>query len=358
MHTFAKAYTRFGRRVIALVGILSLLAFFQLPNQAQAVGTIIHAKLYLSRQQADVASGVTMQLFFTAVSNVSAGGKVVIIFPSGGTHDTKWCRAAGSDLVATGITDPTGGTESATALTSSSSFSTACSQTPSTITISNVAAIALGTKYGVQIVQAGSPTALLGTASAAGNDLAVTVKTQTSGAADVDSGTIALSVIGSDQIAVTAAVTQTLSVSLSGTSAALGALDTTHVNQAGIVETINTNASGGYISLVKYDHTLTSGTDTIADVSGTTTLAVNNAGYGASSSQAGNTVGVWSPTSCATTTSTTNVTQLTTAFQSFASAAAPVSNSQPTLCFVAAITGTTPAGAYTSTATLVTTGRF
>ncbi len=344
-------------RWTALIGVLSLLVCSYPINNAFAVGTLSTPRVYLSRQIADLASGLQLEVFFTTVSAVSSGGKVVIIFPSGANHNTKWCRTTGSDLVATGITNPTGATESASALTSSSSFSTACSQTPDTITISNVAALSGTTKYGVRIAQAGSPTALLGTTSAAANDIQVTVKTQTGASADVDSGTVALSIISNDQVAVSATVNPTLTVVLSANTASLGTLDTGHINQAGITSQVTTNGANGYASLVNYNATLTSGSNTIQNVPGST-LAIGNEGYGASSSQSGNTIAQWNPTSCATTTSTTNLTALSTSFQSFASASAPVSAQTTTLCFGAGVSGTTKAGSYTSTSTLVTTGKF
>lgn len=148
---------------------------------------------------------------------------------------------------------------------------------------------------------------------------------------------------------------RTLSVSLSPTTADLSALDVNHVNQAGVVSTVTT--SGGYVSLVKYDHTLTSGAYTIPDTSGGT-IAIGESEFGAATSQASNTIAQWSPTSCATTTSTSNATALSATYKSYASAAAHVSGQSTTLCLLGSVSGTTPAGAYTSTLTVVTTARF
>lgn len=149
----------------------------------------------------------------------------------------------------------------------------------------------------------------------------------------------------------------TLTVTLSGNSAALGLLDTEHVNQAGISSEVTTNAVDGYISTVKYDHTLTSGTDTIPDTIGGN-IPIGSAEFGASSSQAGNAIAQWSPAACSTTTSTTNATALSTSFQTFASNAGPATSESTTLCFAASISGVTPAGSYSSSMTIITTGRF
>lgn len=148
-----------------------------------------------------------------------------------------------------------------------------------------------------------------------------------------------------------------LSVVLSGSTAALGALSVSNINQAGITSTVTTNAVGGYVSVVKYNSTLTSGSDTIPDASGGTIVA-GTSEFGASSSQSGNTITQWSPAACLTTGTTSNATALTTAFQSFASNAGVVTNEATTLCFEASISAITPAGSYSSEATLVTTGTF
>ena len=150
---------------------------------------------------------------------------------------------------------------------------------------------------------------------------------------------------------------KTLSVLLSGNTAALGTLSVSSVNQADITSTVTTNATSGYISMVKYDHTLTSGTDTIADTAGGTIVA-GTAEYGASSSQSGNTIAQWNPAACSNTASTSNATALTTAFQSFASNAGAATSEVTTLCFEASITAASAAGSYHSNATVVTTARF
>ena len=152
----------------------------------------------------------------------------------------------------------------------------------------------------------------------------------------------------------------TLTVALSGTSASLGALDATHVNQAGITSTVSTSGPNGYASLVKYNNTLTDATnDTIADTSGPT-IAIGQEKFGVSTSETSpvQTITGWSPASCATTTTPSNATALTTSFQGFASSNVNVSSQATTLCFLAGSTATTKPGSYTSTATIVTTSRF
>ncbi|RJO59459.1 hypothetical protein C4546_02070 [Candidatus Parcubacteria bacterium] len=357
MKNHLKFRKNFGRYSIAILSVLALIWQFSAPRVANA-GTMTVLRMYLNRQQADVATGVQFEVFFTPVTNVSGGSganSVIFVFPNTANHNTKWCRTVGTgDLVITGITDPTGGSETATALPGTTKTG-ACTQTPDTFTISGVDNLTAGTKYGFRVAMASST--VIGTTSAAANDIQVTVKTN-NGSGDIDTGTLALSIIAADQVSVTATVTPTLTVTLSGTSAALGTLTTANVNQAGIDSTVTTNAGGGYISMVKYNNTLTSGaSDTIDDTSGGTIVAGTEE-FGASSSDSGNTIAQWSPAACSTTATTSNATALTTAFQSFASSSTPVSSEAITLCFLASVSGTTPAGSYTSTATLVTTAKF
>ncbi|MCH7492632.1 hypothetical protein IID19_03530, partial [Patescibacteria group bacterium] len=149
-----------------------------------------------------------------------------------------------------------------------------------------------------------------------------------------------------------------LTVSLSLNSLNLGTLSTTQVNQDGITLTVSTDAANGYSSQVMYDNTLTSpGSDTISDTVGGT-IVVGTEEFGASSEKSGYDIGVWSPTSCADTGSTSNATALTTSLQTFAGDSAPVSSDTTVLCFLASITGTTEAGGYTNVITIVTTGLF
>lgn len=349
---------RFFEAVVALLALMVYL--FPIGNMA-AAATLTTPRDYLNRQQANLASGVQHEVFFTTTTAVSGGAganKVILVFPD--ADDGKWCRTAGTDLVITGIANPTGGaTETATILPGT--LTGACvagsgGTNYDTITISGVNDLSAATKYGVRIAQAGSPTGLLGTATAAANNILLTLKTN-NGSTDIDTSTLALSLITSDQIAVSGTVPPTLSVSLDTNTAALGTLDNTHVNQAGVVQTVTTNAGNGYISQVKYNATLTAGSNTIADTSGGTIVA-GTSEFGASSSQSGNTIGQWSPTACSTTETTSNATALTTAYQPYAASATAVSSETATLCFLASMVGTQAAGVYTSTITVITTARF
>lgn len=341
---------------IALLTLVVMSAVVLSQRNAAIGAQLTTARDYLNRQQGGVASGIQHEVFLTPATAVSGGAgnnKVILVFPDG--DDGLWCRTAGT-LTVTAITNPTGATETS-GNNLPGTLTGACTQGAGasnydTFTISGVNNLSAGTNYGVRFVANG---AVLGTAAAA-NNIKVTVKTN-NGTIDIDSQIIAISLVASDQINVTATIDQTLSVTLSSTSVALGTLSATQVNQGGITSTVSTSAANGYISEIAYDHTLQVGALTIGDTAGGTIVA-GQAEYGVSSSQSGNTIGVWSPTSCANTGSTSNATALSTTFQTFAASASAATNDVTTICFLASISGTTAPGSYSSTATLVTTARF
>lgn len=343
-------------RTILVVGLFAVAA----APLTLIAATLTTPRMYMNRQIANRTTGQEFEIFFTPATNVSGGAganEVRIIFPDG--DDTEWCRTAGS-LTVTGVANPAGATESATSLPGTlagtcaqGSGSGAAESNADRLLITGVDNLTASTKYGLKVV---ANTAALGTATPAANSIKVTVKTRDN-STEIDSGTLAVSLISDDQVLVTAVVDVTLSVSLDTNSINLGTLSTSNVNQGGVVSTISTSAAGGYISLVKYGATLTSGGNTIADTTGGTIVA-GTSEYGASSSDSGNTIGIWSPTACSTTASTSNATALTTSFQSFASNTVAVTNEGTTLCFLASTSSTQAPGTYTSTATLVTTARF
>jgi hypothetical protein len=167
------------------------------PSQGGALGT---PRDYLNRQQAAVASGIVHEVFFTTSGAVSGGpgsNAVILVFPD--ADDGLWCRTAGS-LTGTGIENPTGATESATALPGTLLGACSAGSGPGsfdTLTIIGVDNLAPGTKYGIRIAGNG---AALGSAAAA-NGIKVTIKTN-NGTSDVDLGTINLALIANDQVAV------------------------------------------------------------------------------------------------------------------------------------------------------------
>jgi hypothetical protein len=332
---------------VALVGILMALA---LP-QTTGAAALSAARDRLNRQVASQTTGISHTVAFTTSAVNGTENKVVLRFAD--ADDGLWCRTAGTD-----VTVGTSTEDSASALPGT--LTAACTQgagasSYDTITVSGVSDLSTATRYGF-VVSDGS-TAKLGTPGAAASGV-ITVETQTSGGAAIDSQNIAVDIIANDQVAVSATVDPSISVVLSGNTAALGTLSTSNVNQAGITSQVTTNALNGYTSSALYNNTLRiDGSNDIDDTAGGTIVAGTEE-FGASSSDSGNTIGIWSPTSCATTTSTSNATALTTSAQTFASASAPVNAETTTLCLLASISGTTAAGSYSNTVTLVTTAKY
>ena len=103
------------QRWFSALAVFSLLA---LDVHMALAATLTTPRIYLNRQKVNMAAANTVQydVFFTVVTGIT-NGKVKINFPTNNTDDdTKWCRTAGSDLTVLGVTDPSGATESATAL--------------------------------------------------------------------------------------------------------------------------------------------------------------------------------------------------------------------------------------------------
>ncbi|MBI3572416.1 hypothetical protein HY091_02710, partial [Candidatus Kaiserbacteria bacterium] len=169
-----------------------------------AAGTLTGVRDYLNHQLENQTSGERHQIFFVPATNLPGSSNTVdLIFPD--TPDGTWCAAAGNDLSVQGISDPEGQTESATILPGS--LAAVCVQgsgsgSADTITISHVGPLVAGTKYGVTVSD--GAVATLGTPTA-GQGLILNLRT-TNGTSTVDSLQFYASIIGSDQVVITATV--------------------------------------------------------------------------------------------------------------------------------------------------------
>lgn len=334
------------KRLLSFFAIaLTLLVSIPLQMQPAQAAALTTAYTRLSRQQADVTSGISLTAFWKPASTATEN-KFQIIFPD--ADDGLWCRTAGSLTFATtsidSASDPTASAGTCSQGSGASSYDTFNFTT---------ADLTPGTLYGVVIT---GNTAVIGTASAGAH--VTTMKTRTSVPADIDTLDVALRTIADDQVSVSAAVVPTLTVTLSTTtSVSLGTLDTSNVNQASMTSTVVTNAPNGYASTVLYDATLTSGVNTIPDATGGT-IAPAGSEFGASTDDSTSVDLAATSNSCASGTGTYNATALTTSAQVFASESSAQTSDVTTLCFVAGTSATQQAGTYTSTVTLVTTGKF
>ncbi|MFH1207748.1 MAG: hypothetical protein V1668_04045 [Patescibacteria group bacterium] len=323
-----------------------------MPWTAAQAATLTTPRDYLSRVQENLTTGEVHQVFFTTFGAVAGGGtanKVIIVFPDG--DDGTWCATAGTDLVATGITNPTGGTESATALPGT--LTAKCvkgvgASNYDTITVEAVTDLAATTKYGVQI--AGGSTGKLGTPANTTTGL-ITITTN-DGTDPIDTAQAAIDIIALDQVSVSATVPPSITFTLSATSINLGTLSTGSVaNSSHTVQTI-TNAANGYATYVYSDGNLRNGSNTIAAV--TTNLVAATAGYGIATTDTDQTIA--NDAACGSAPYT--VTALTTSQQSIAGATSGPVDETRTICYAAAIAADTVAGAYTQTVTFVTVGLF
>lgn len=323
-----------------------------LPWTAAQAATLTTPRDYLSRVAENLTTGEVHQAFFTTATAVSGGAganSVILIFPD--ADDGKWCATAGTDLVATGIANPTGGTESATTLpgsltakcvkgTGASSFDT--------ITVEAVNDLSTTTKYGVQISD--GSTGKLGTPANTTTGL-ITITTN-NGSTDVDTAQTAIDIIANDQVSVSATVPPSITFTLSANSINLGTLSTGAVANSTHTARTVTNAANGYVTYVYSDGNLRNGSNTIAATTGT--LSAGTAGYGIATTDTGQTIS--NDAACGSAPYT--VTSLTTSQQSIAGAASGPVDETSTICYAAAIASDTVAGAYGQTVTFVTVGLF
>lgn len=335
---------------ISLLALFVSIVSFLMPTATDAAA-LSAGRDRLNRQKASQTTGISHTVQFTTSSVNGTEAKVVLRFAD--ADDGLWCRTAGTD-VAVSTSSEDGATVLPGTLTAACTVGVGASSYD-TITVSGVTDLAVSTRYGF-VVSDGS-TAKLGTPAASASGV-ITIETQTSGAAAIDSQNIAVDIITDDQVSVTATVDPTLTVVLGGTSIGLGTLSVSNVNQGGVTSTVTTNALNGYSSYALYNNKLRIDVSNDVDDTAGGTIVAGTEEFGASSSDSGNTIGIWSPTACSTTASTSNATALTTTAQTFSAATGPVSSEATTFCLLASVTGLTTAGAYANTVTLVTTAKF
>lgn len=216
---------------------------FLLAAEPARAGSLTTVRDYLLRQQGDLTSGQTHQIFFTPATNLSGSTNTVELrLPS--TDQGLWCRTVGA-LTVTGVSNPDGVGENATPLPGV--LTAGCSQTGSgdVITVSAVGPLAAGTHYGVSV---GDGVGKLGTPPPA-QGIQITLAT-TNGSVDVDATIFFLSTISSDQILISATVVGTTPavntnpvVTFTGLAAPSAALTVSRDDQPGQTLTAQSDAS-------------------------------------------------------------------------------------------------------------------
>jgi hypothetical protein len=324
-----------------------------LPVQMAQAAALTTPRDYLSRVGENLTSGEVHQVFFTTAGAVSGGAgnnKVFLVFPV--DDDATWCATAGTDLAATAITDPTGGSETATLLPGT--LTAKCTQgngasTFDTIEIDGVNNLSATTKYGVEVT--GGSTGKLGTPANTTTGL-ITIKTN-NGSSDIDTADAAIDIIANDQVAVSGVVPPSISFTLSSNAVNLGTLSASTVSTSSHTVRTVTNAVNGYVTYVYDDGNLRKGSDDINNVAdGAVSVAAEE--YGIATSDSGQTIS--QDSNCGSAPYTASA--LSTSQQSIAGATSGPVDETITICYAASISATTVAGSYAHTVTFVTTGLF
>ena len=332
-------------RGIASLAVFALLSL-NFPTQSAQAAALTTASIRVSRQLGGLTSGISLTAFWTPTSTATEN-KFQIIFPDG--DDGLWCRSNGSLTLATtsidSASDPTASAGTCTAGTGPSSYDTfdftTTNLTPATL-------------YGIVIT---GSTAVMGTAAAGAH--VTTLKTRTSAPADIDTLSVAATLNADDQVDVSATIDPTLTVTVTPlSSVSLGTLSSGAVNQISLTDAVVTNAPNGYVSTVLFNNTLTSGSNTIGTggISGGTVSAGDDE-FGASTNDTTSVDLSTTSNSCASGAGPYNATTLLTTPQVFGSRSV-AGSATDTLCFTASVLVTQPAGTYTSTVTIVSTGKF
>ncbi|MFA5134210.1 MAG: hypothetical protein WC505_00270 [Patescibacteria group bacterium] len=336
--------------VVLMAAFIAVMLF---PVQAAYAGTLTTPRDYLNRVKESLTSGVQHEVFFTTEGAVSGGAgnnEITLVFPD--ADDGGWCATAAADMTVTGITDPTGGSESATSLPGT--LVGTCTQgagasSYDTFTITGVNDLSSATKYGVRI--ADGTTAELGTPAASTTGL-ITITTN-NGSTDVDSAFTSVDIISDDQVAVSADVPSSITFTLSDTTIDLGTLSTGAVSTSSHTVQTVTNASSGYTTLVYDDGNLRKGSDDINDVADGAVTAGSEE-YGLSTTDSSQDIA--QDAACGSAPYTASA--LTATQQSVAGAASGPVDETITVCYAASISASTVAGAYAHTVTYVTVGLF
>lgn len=351
-----------------LVILLVLAMIF--PATTARAATLAVARDYLNRNTENLTSGVTHEIVFTPATNVSGGSgvnKVVLVFPD--TDDGKWCATAGSG---DGVVTTTTLHDSATALPGSSK-TVACvqgsgSSSYDTITISGVDNLTAGTIYGVRI--ADGSTEKFGTPANTSTGI-ITVKTNNN-TIDVDTRNIVVDIIVNDTISITGKVDATMTFAISDNAIGFGSITAAAVryatadeqgsssvpsNGAPTTVSVSTNAQAGLVVEIR-DTNATSGlysTNAAKTLPSTTssTVTLGNEQFGIYGKNA---TGVTLDTKFNHDSSGDG--PITNAFQTIASASAPLASGSFDIAAIAAVAGNTPAGDYADTLVVVATGKF
>src|SRR3989344_6415867 len=177
-----------------------------------------------------------------------------------------------------------------------------------------------------------------------------------------DSGSVAISILADDQVAVSGTVSESMTFSLGATSVALGTLSTSAVTSGSHTVTLATNGASGLV-LTYAGTTLTSGGNTITAMSTAAASSVGTEQFGinakdnATPNVGAECSGTAPIAAAATGYSTADSFKFVTG-ETIISSAAGINSTSCTLSYIANIAGATEAGSYTTTLTYTATATF
>lgn len=349
---------------ITLVSMVLFTAFPLLSVHAAAMTSITDT---LSRLKASTAANHTIK--FVQTTGVAAGQKIKVTFPTGFSMgsvdytDVDLAEGSTNNCTSAVFTDKTlaaaasGATWGATVAGQVLTF---VSDTD-TITADRCILVEVGTN-----ATAGETGNQQVTNSTAGNDKVMSLATTTAADVNIDTGSLALSIISEDQVTVTATVDPTFTFTISSSTCALGTLSTSNVQTCSVTLTTSTNAVGGYTTTVVGTHAgaelyHSNATDNIDNATGVEVNAGSEE-FGIGTSDTGVDIVTESDCAGADGTAAADAESIDTngdnTAASMASATGPVSGDATTACFAASIASSTIAGAYTATTTFISTGTF
>lgn len=338
--------------VFSIISLIFTFSFFTFRLDKVHAAALTSVKDTMSRMKASTASNHTIQ--FTTPTGQSSG-TIVIDFNTAGF------TSGSVDYTDIDLSYGAAGTENEQTLAAA-----AAAATWGAAFATNSLTLTYPTSGGTAITAGWIVIVEIGTNATAGVVGDQQMTNPTAGASKIisitagsDSGSLAVAILADEQLAVTGDIDETLSFALSSNTMALATMTTSAVASVGpITLTMSTNASGGYTITVQDQGDgssaglYKSAAPTGLIASSTATLAAGTEGYGAQGASATETVAT-------TYLKTTNdVGALSRTAQNLVSNTIPVSAKTATITVKAAISGTTKAGNYADTLTLICTGNF
>ncbi|MCX6746223.1 MAG: hypothetical protein NTX00_04395 [Candidatus Parcubacteria bacterium] len=172
------------------------------------------------------------------------------------------------------------------------------------------------------------------------------------------------------QVNLTAEVDPSLTLTLTSNACDLGSFDSINLKTCSYGAEVSTNGSSGYTALIKADGNLRNATNSITNVSGGSVIAATES-YGLATTQPSQAISqindansdtFYNQADCTALnnqgSTAMTASALTTSDQTFASSSSPIASDTTYLCHAVAITGATPAGAYSQLVTITVVGNF